>query len=180
MKRILKKMQQPIIALLFLCAAAASLTWLWFTIGSSGEELKKRLETLENKQEFESQLVQLNDIVNESVAEREQLESFILSDENDTIALLSELDAIAQDQGVTLATQELSVQEEKGRFNTLAMRLNISGEEASVMRLIKMLETLPYHGEMASLSYRRSENTSTGQTSVTANVALRLTMNEYD
>jgi len=180
MKGIFTKLQLPIIAFLFLCATAAGLAWLWFTVESSGAELKTRLQTVANQQEFENQLTQLTGEVKGSAIEREQLKSFILSDEKDTIALLSELDRIAQNQGVQLATQELQVKEKKGRFNTLSMRLKISGTEANVLRLIRMLEVLPYHGEMSSLSFDRRHDDTTGVSVAEAIITLELTISQYD
>lgn len=174
-----KKMQPLIFALIFLLGSIAAFVWVWMSTEQSGELLAERVQAIENEQVFEGQYIQLTEVVEESADERARLQTFILQDESDTIDLLSQFDEVARAQGITLTTEKLDVAEGPGTYNSLAIEMTLEGTEARVLEMIELLETVPYHGHMPSLTLERT-TTDSGVRMLTAHVIVQLTINQYD
>lgn len=177
---LLAKARSVFFALLFAVAAAGGVWWLWVTVDSFGEELRNQMQTIANEAAFENQYAQLLTMVEESEAERTTLSTFILKDEDDTIALLSQLDDIAARQGVTLETQKLDVEETGEQFNQLILSYRLKGTEAAVMNMVRLFETLPYHSEIVALNIDRKRTESESITDVTAGITLNISIEKYD
>ena len=175
----IKKIQQLLLALVFMCVSGGALAWLWVAVDQSGDELMNRIQTIENQRVFENQLNELRKIVENTEEQRESLYAFIIKNENDTIRLLSELDEMALKQDVELATRQLKVIEGPGNFDNLEVSFSVSGIEGTVLQVIKMFETLPYHGTITSLSFERTTDVS-GVQLANASISLLLTISNYD
>ncbi|MDC1205362.1 hypothetical protein N8083_00750 [Candidatus Pacebacteria bacterium] len=176
----LRKIQPVLFGLLFMGGSGFVLIWMWTSIDNFGVSLQERRQTIVNEEAFDNQYNNLVSIVEATEDERQLLEQFVLRDDSDTIALLSQIDEIALNQGVKLETQELRVIEQEGSFDNLAASFEVSGREDAVIKIIKMFETLPYHGYVTTLSMQRSFDEITGQNNIKANVALLITIKKYD
>jgi len=174
-----RKLQPLILVLLFMTAAASGFAWLWVTTDVAGEKLMERLQTIKDKQAFESEQRELDEIIASSQEERALLGTFILEDENDTIDVLSQFEEIARQQGVAFTTEELNVIETDNRYNKLSMKLQVVGAEEHVLHLVRMLEVVPYHGNISSLNLARATSDA-GVATLSANITLLLTIRAYD
>lgn len=175
----IKKFQSLVIALVFMGSMIGLYIWMDTLVVSEGIALEKQAETISSQEEFSSQFRQLQSMVSETESEREKLETYILADDADTITLLTEIDAIAKQQNVILETNQLSVDETKGAFNTLNLSYTLEGTEEALMNMLRIFETLPYHGSIIKVSIdRKASGASPG--SISADIALQLTIEDYD
>lgn len=180
MKRFSKKIHTAFTALLFLGGAVAVFVLVSHMETREGEALRERLQLIADEQVFEQQFNTLVSTVRDTEEERATLAGFILEDERDTIELLSTLDTIAKEQSVELTTRELRENEVEGSFNTLLLGYEINGQEAAVIRMSEILETLPYHGHVTSFMVERTIDEATGNVTMTAKLDLELSIKKHD
>ncbi|MFT5037246.1 MAG: hypothetical protein ACI9VM_000824 [Candidatus Azotimanducaceae bacterium] len=176
----LQKIRPILFAFLFMGTAASGLGWIWFSIESYGTDLRDRLQTIANEQAFSAQYDDLLAVTQKTETERMILNQFVLRDESDTITLLSRLDEIEMEQGVDLETQELSVSEGLGSFDNLEVSFKLSGNGREVNNMIRIFETLPYHGYITSLSIHRIFDETTGGREIDARILLLVSVKKHD
>lgn len=175
-----RKIQPLVVSLVFVAVAAGVLLWLWVGIDNFGGKLYARMQTIANERALKNQYTQLLATVGETQEEREALAKFVLTDENDTIALLSQIDEIAHAHNLELTTSDLKVIEKSGDFDDLSVSFHFEGGKASVEKMIQMFETLPYHGYITSLSVHRGAAESSGYVSTEASISLLLSIRNHD
>lgn len=180
MQHMPRKIRSAAIAFLFLGGSVVTLLFVSHVVTTKGDALGERMQLIADERAFEQQYSELAATVRETAAERELLEAAVLRDDRDTIELLSLLDSIAAAQGVTLTTSGLNETQTAGRFNTLSLNYKISGSGKAVTRMLKLLETLPYHGHITSVSVRRSTEGETGTPQMTADISLSLSIQKND
>ena len=180
MKRISRNIHSIIAATLFLGGAVVVFVLVAHMINTKGTALKERLRIIADEQVLEQQYVSLAKAIRETEEERQLLAGFVLEDERDTIDLLSTLDAIAKELGVTLSTQELREQDSTGAFNTLLLSYEIQGREDAVIKMSEMLETLPYHGHVTSFTLQRSAGEQGVQKASVAKISLEISIRNHD
>ena len=149
-------------------------------ISSLDSELNDRLTTIANQNTFASSERQIAAELAASAAIREQTARYVLGNEIETIALLSELDSVAAKLGLVFSTSRLEPvvsEEEESRFGKLRMDFVFSGREESVRAMIDLLEELPYHSEVWALSLSRSQATAD---STEAAIELIVSTRTYD
>ena len=169
----LKKFRPLLIATLLLAGVVSGIAWLHLTTSNWGAELANRVQVIANQEAFTSQSTEIKRVIGETTQEREQLNTYILQDEDDTIALLSELDALAKDFAVEFATVDLDIVSRDERFDDLRLVFSVTGRDSNVMSMVTLLESLPYHSNQVSLTYDRGEET-------TATLTMLLTTRAYD
>lgn len=86
--------------------------------------------------------------------ERTFLTLQILEDD-DVIELLSLIETLGKEQGVTLTTSSLNVEKIDRKFETLAVNLEVNGSYASVMNMLNLLEHLPYQSSIFTIQLER-------------------------
>lgn len=180
MQHLRKKLQPLFLAILFVLVTITVLFYISSEIERRGEILTKNMQLIADEQSFETQYTVSQDMVLATVDERAELERYIVADNRATIELLSQLDEIGSRQGVELTTSNLEEQSTDGTFNALLIRYNISGRADAVMHMIKIFETLPYHGYVSSLSVARSYDSTIGEQTVRAEIELRLSIKKHD
>lgn len=168
------------VSLLFAVGGGAAFVWTWYGVQHYGDELRERIQTVENQRQFKNQFDQLIAMVGETEADRTMLETFILDDENDTIGLLSRFDEIAAAHRISFSTRELRVVPGDPMFDDLILGFQIDGNEDAVMNMVRMFETLPYHGSITSLSIERTEDPETGMRLASASMDMSLTIRHHD
>lgn len=171
----LRNAQPLIFASIFVAACLAGLFWMWVTIDGYGNDLLAEMQLVANEQENVERNKELVAMVEDTHESRAVLGSFILHDEEDTIELLSLFDELAIAQQVSLTTRELTVRKQDGAFNQLDLDLSIAGVEEHVVRVIRMLETLPYQSSISSLTFSRKDDGT-----VSAGISLSVTIRAYD
>lgn len=95
-------------------------------------------------------------ITESSESDREELQRYFFT-EKDTIGFIAELEAAAARVGVTFETTELSTPEpviKSGQpaNRTLVMGCRFVGSEESVKRFLTILENIPYHAEIPTMT----------------------------
>lgn len=180
MKGISKRIHSAVVAALFLGSSIAVLILVTHMTDKQGKALGERLQLIADDQVFEQQYVTLATTIRDTEEERQLLQQFILEDERDTIDLLSMLDTVAKKQGVELTTRNLQEQDASGPFNKLLISYEIQGHEEAVIRMVEMLEVLPYHGHTTSFSLQRKIDGETGLPAASANISLELSIRKHD
>ncbi len=178
---LLQKFKMLVLALIFVVAVAAAYYSIDQMIVSKGDALATQSETIVNQRAFETQYQQLQSVVADTEAERVLLDSFILQDDADTIAFLTDIDEIAVRNNLMLETKRLSVEEmADSDFNVLKLEYEIEGFEKQVMNMIKVFETLPHHGYISKVTIDRKGAGRTPGVEISAKISLELTIKDYD
>lgn len=140
---------------LLVCVASGAVfgTMLWVISSHKAEVYSARVAS--KKFELESRaLGQLEDTMRAEEDKWKKLKSFILHDD-DVITFLQLTEDVAREQGVSLST-ELTLSPIDATFESLHMNTTIEGSFDGVMRMIRLLETLPYQSEVEQVSLSRS------------------------
>jgi hypothetical protein len=92
----------------------------------------------------------------QSQADRAELESYFIT-ERETVRFIAAIETAATQIGVTFETTELSVTDAKTTDTettpaTLTVGTKFTGSERAVTQFLTLLETLPYHATIPSLS----------------------------
>lgn len=176
----LQKLHPMLFAIIFLAVSVASLSFVWLRIDSDGDEVYERMQTIANEEAFETQYNELQDRMDQTASERRFLDQFVLQDENSAIELLSTVDEIALRHNIELATKQLTVIENGGDFDDLSVSFNLMGTEDSVMKMIRMFETMPYHGRITALAVGRINDKKKGTLVVEADISLLVSIKKND
>jgi len=162
-----------IISTLVFFAAVGGLGYLYWLIRTDGQELLATMQLVADDQSAHENSQVVLDAFAESENRRTQLESYILNDDEDTANLLSLVEAVAAEQGVTVSTDKLQVVETEDKdFDDLSVRFKLEGPGDNVKRLISLIETLPYKQQVNELTLRESIDETTGLTRANAEIAL--------
>lgn len=154
--------------------ASAALGWFLFEINTSGKELTQKVALIAQKNATVQQHTELSELIEATKEERALLEQFVLTEEQ-TSAFLTEIENLGEAHGVSLKTKSLEVISQKGIFDHLALEFSIEGQEAGVKQVLSMLEALPYHGQITSLTYARED---TGE--VIAALGMFITLSNHE
>lgn len=166
-----------ILAALSMTVALTAVVYVGLLLERKGALFTENLQLSVDREAREQEHIALQDQLASTAAEREQIQQFILEGDDDTIAFLSEIDDLAASLGVTLVTEKLEVREEKNAtFNMLDVTFSIDGAPGSVIHLIQLLETLPYHSHIAAATLSRNTDEATGAVLAESTVTLTLTM----
>jgi len=151
-----------IATLSLVCAIATGglLSFVLFTISTSGEELEKQTTLIANNNAKETVVNNVLQSITLTTTEREQLQSFVLT-EDQTGSFLNDIEQLGRKQGVVLATESLEVKKVSEFFNQLIIKFSVTGEDSRVLHMISILETLPYYSQMTSLAINRESTEST-------------------
>jgi hypothetical protein len=104
----------------------------------------------------ENELTALARIVESTRTERAELHTRILTEEG-VIDFLSLIETLAKEQGVALVTDTLTVGEMSPQFESLNVKLSLSGSYEKVLHVLEMFETLPYQASVVRTSFSNSE-----------------------
>ncbi len=118
------------------------------------------------------------DLHEETTEERRILQTYVLTEAR-LIDAISELETIAQQQGLEFETDTISPVEEKKKeqddaVSKFKLDLSFSGSKNSVQKMLTILEVLPYHSNVDTVALRFSEGV------WKASVVLYITVIAYD
>lgn len=135
--------------------AAALLGGVWWQVTEKGTLLYEQITTIKESNLRTQNYRQLEATINQSQAERAALQQFFLN-ETTTITFLSEVEAIARAGGVQITTDALVVEPHPTEgFETLRLQATLVGAEENVLNLLEVLESLPYHSTLRSLTLQK-------------------------
>ena len=168
-----------IFSLVTLAVSAASLLFIWFYSAAEGMSLKNSMQAVRDRETIAREYQQLQTVLNRTEDERGRLHQYILEGENGAINFLSMIDEIAVELGIVLKTERLDVQETKeAGFDILEAGFSISGEERAVMKMVQLLEFVPYHSHINSLTLTRSKEPTTNQEKTHGSVVIHVSIVE--
>lgn len=158
----------------YLLAAVAALALIMYGIHTSSIALTERITAIADKHAKQKTYREFSALLKSTQEERAQLSTFVLT-EAQTSSFLTEIEQLGAHHGVELITDSLQVVEKEGSFNDLSIKYSIEGREDLVQKMIVLLETLPYHSKINTLSFIREESGSTK-----SNVELLVTLSKYE
>ena len=163
-----------VLSLLFAVVCSATMVWVLYTITTSGALLQEHVTVISNHDAKEKAFSALSDLIKNTENERSLLKTFILTEEQ-TSTFLTDLEKIAQAQGVVLTTNSLDVTRQSGLFDILTIKFAIEGQDSNVQRMSTILETLPYHSQVVALTFSKTDGAITKGT-----IDLKVTLRKYE
>ncbi len=140
-----------IFSLTFFVVSVGVLSWFVYQIVYAGDQLTQRIEAIALMNANLKTNAELEVLIEETVEERETLANLILTEEG-TSVFLTDIEGVAQQIGVELSTRSRDVVErEEESYNALSLQLQIEGTNQQVVRMLEILEVLPYHSSVQSL-----------------------------
>lgn len=140
-----------IIALVGLLLAGAACTYLLLNIISKGDQLRVQIDALAAQNEQAAALLRLQRLAQETAAPREELESYFLLRESDSIAFLTEIETLAPKVGLALKTQSLKQVTHDGA-NWIEVTFTVTGQRTDVDNFVQILEIIPYVSQIQSVT----------------------------
>jgi hypothetical protein len=140
-----------LISLIFSVCSVCALVWVLYTVTRAEQSLRERIAIIADTRAKERAYKDLALQVENTKAQRTTLGSFVLTEEG-TGAFLTEIERLGVLQGVTLTTNTLKVVTKKDLPDTLQVQFAIVGGEQAVRKMLTILETLPYHSVVSSLT----------------------------
>ncbi len=144
-----------IIALVYLSLSLFVLWWMFSSVEKTGQEMSAQAIILADNMAQEREVGDLSRLVDASFVVRSQLEEFVLA-EAETVNFLADIELIGNEQGVKLETSSLEVIDSGGEFPILLVDFSIIGYEKDALKMIKILENIPYHSELRSITFDRN------------------------
>ncbi|MFT7507784.1 MAG: hypothetical protein ACI92I_000952 [Acidimicrobiales bacterium] len=163
-----------IVSLVFACGI---MVFVWMYINTEGERLQTQAREVADYNARTKTYTGLSQLINNTQEQRKELRSYVLTEE-ETIDFLSEIETIAQEQGVDLTTNSLKKAVEGDTFEDLLVSFSIEGSEKNVKKMLHIFETLPYHGHISKLSLRKEEENKVLVTK--SDVELNISLLNYD
>jgi hypothetical protein len=146
-----------IIVSVALVAAIAVFVYAGFFLMKKEETLRTQLETVKKEQQQESLYFRLEKLAIDSKAERELLRAPLLTQESDSIEVLTWIESLAPRSGVSLETKNLQkINDKETKTDWIEITFAFSGDEDDVERFVGVLEHLPYLSYVTSLAMTES------------------------
>ncbi len=141
-------------------AATIALIYGWYELQAKSQAIEATAAavgtSLAQGEAYEELVSQLE----ATTAEREKLMSYMLA-EDETVGFLATLETIAAEQGIEFTTNTLTLADSTEQ-KQLEINFAVAGNESSVLQFIHILELLPYHSRLQSISIDRSFDAATG------------------
>lgn len=165
-----------IIALILFVSSLIVLGLMVYKINQQGSQLAVQIDALEKEQAQEASHLQLRRIAENTAKDREQLQSYFLSQESDSINFLNQVEEMAPKIGVELKTSGLeTVINSNDNTKWIQAEFSFSGSRERVQRFIKILETFPLVSKIIA-----AEMSAKSRTEWQANVTMQVQVLKYD
>lgn len=149
-----------IIAVILIALSLGAFALMVYQINAQGAELETQLIALEEERAQEASFLRLQRIAEESIADREQVRSYFLEQESDSIDFLNLIEAIAPEAGVVLATDALGlIVDPSDQSQWIEATFSFSGSREEVERFIRILESVPYVSRVTSIEMNARSST---------------------
>ena len=148
-----------LLALATVLGSAVLFTFLIFNINNRDSELVEKQIEAKRAEVLTNELSALVRLVEETQGEREELNEYILTDDQ-VIDFLALLEATANQQGLNHSIDSLSVAPVNDTFEELSVRMTARGDQGTVEHVLKVLETLPYQSFVSETTLTRNEDES--------------------
>lgn len=124
-------------------------------INSQKRLLTEQVTALLKDQEQQTLLNQTKKLISESESDREQLASYYLQSQSDSIDFLNYIEDLALSVGIALETKSPK-EVERGGDTILQVDYVVSGSRLRVDQFTKLLEKIPYLSEVTALSFSKN------------------------
>lgn len=152
--------------------------FMWLQTQKQGDLLIVQLETISEQRAQEEAYFRLRRTAEESVEQREQLNSYFFSEENDkeSIDFLNMIEGLAPEVGVLLETNSLDLVTDKDDDKQwVEMGFSFVGSHSRVQNFLVTLEELPYVSKITMV-----DMVAVDQTKWQAKVTMRVRVLTYD
>ena len=144
---------------------------------SREKQLRADMQVILDKEIIERDHFKLQELLEETSDQRDNLSTHVLEGEDGAISLLSIADEMAADLGVQLETEQLNVISSKdNNFNDLEVAFSVLGDEHSIMKILQLFELVPYRSEVTSLTVTRNFDSSARSSLTNARLVMRVSM----
>lgn len=143
------------ISLLILAISAC--VFFIYEIEAKGSLLQSYISESDKRLAEEASFIRISRLVQETEENRKVIASSFFADEGDSISFLGEIESFADSIGLDLKTENLNkVSSADKKTEYITMTFVYSGEEKTVRDFNRLLEQIPYHSSIESLSLRRN------------------------
>jgi hypothetical protein len=126
-------------------------------VGKQGNKLEEYTKALSEKNAQEAAFIRVSRLVDETETQRSALANAFFADESDSIGFLGEIETFASSIGLKLKTDGLDKITLPGtKQEAITMTFVYSGNRDQVMDFTRLLETIPYHSQVESLSISKN------------------------
>ncbi len=147
-----------------ICAVSCAVfLWLLYTLSVYESRLYDEKEAAVELDSRQKKLASMEKLVEETKTARTELNQLILT-EDQVVEFLTMIEGIGSALGLKVETKALTVLPGKGTFEEISMNLVFEGGEASVLRAIQIIETLPYHSAIDRATLSRTGGSGTDWT----------------
>ncbi len=148
------------LALSALAMAIAAAAGIIYMIAATETALAEQTHRLAKQHAVERELSALTALIEETREERALIASYVLT-EDSVVSFLSDIEAAAAEQGVTIGTRSLAVTPIAGNatFEELTLEVAVLGPYEAVRAMLAIYETLPYQVSIRSVVIERISNT---------------------
>lgn len=116
-----------------------------------------------NARSREQSMRSLRQLITDTEQERTTLSQYSVGSDG-AASLIELLERDARGLGISFAIGGVSVDPKEGPFDTLKVSMQASGSFSAVMRLLALIETIPYASTVEAITLQREENGQWGGT----------------
>jgi type II secretory pathway pseudopilin PulG len=139
------------IAIILIVLATSVFGVMVYQVRAQGERLTEQIAILAAHNTQKASYDRLEQITNDSQADRAEIQSYFLQKESDSIDFLNHVESLALTGGVALETDSLKDITEKGGTKWIQATFSFSGNRENVENFIRILETLPYVARVTNI-----------------------------
>lgn len=154
-----KTKQIFIVALVTSILTLGSLGFFFSRILAQGQLLEEQISILTDNNNKQSTSVRIKRLVQETEVERSKLTASFFKDEGDSITFLSDIETLAKKTGLELRTEALDkITDPETSREYIKTVFSYEGRKDLVYEFSELLENIPYHSYVDSLSLRQLTN----------------------
>lgn len=152
-----KTIRNLIIAVTILIIVATVVAVAFLRVLENSQTLESQIAAVAAQNSQEAALIKLQKIAQSSEIEREELSSYFLLRESDSISFLSEIESLAPTMGVRLQTTDLK-QVNQDEKEWVEVSFNTGGRRDNVQNFINVLERIPYASRLIMVNMSDAGN----------------------
>ena len=156
------------------CAASCGAVWaMLYLVSTQAAALDASLHEQAMHTAERTQMVSFTKIFEATATDRAALKTFVL-DDSGIIGFLSRLEHTAEVRGLLITTESVTTEPitDSLHFETLSLRIRLTGSKDAIMQYIAYLERLPYQVQIPSVTMERGVGVDSGWT---ASLQVRIT-----
>ncbi len=165
-----------VLALIFALGVTLGLALMLYIVNIQGSKLEQAKITIAEHVAKEAAYTNVTRLVEASASDRAMLLTYFIT-EKETITFISQLEAAALAMGVRLQTTNLSVTpattvDGKTTPGVLTVGLSFGGETTAAKKFLTLLENVPYHKQIPTVTMTKDAATAATQGQVSLLITL--------